>query len=47
MNLRYHRLAVQDVREILDYYEGKAGKTLADRLFGSLLATIAQVQSNP
>jgi len=47
MMLLYHRLAVRDVREILDYYEGEAGKHLADRFFDELLGVIRQIQANP
>lgn len=33
MKLIYHRLAVRDVRDMLDYYESEAGPQLADRFF--------------
>ena len=47
MKLIYHRLAVRDVREVLDYYETEAGSPLADRFFGGLLAIIEKIQANP
>ena len=47
MKLVYHRLAVRDVREALDYYEREAGSHLADRFFREFLATIGRIQANP
>lgn len=47
MSLVYHRLAVRDVREILEYYEKEAGPPLADRFFNDLLATVDRVVANP
>lgn len=46
MKLRYHRLAVRDVRDVLDYYESEAGSPLADRFLNELLATIDKIQAN-
>jgi plasmid stabilization system protein ParE len=43
----YHRLAVRDVRQILDHYEGEAGRPLADRFFADFLATVAKALENP
>lgn len=37
MKLIYHRLAVPDVHEVLDYYKSEAGRPLADRFFNGLL----------
>jgi plasmid stabilization system protein ParE len=45
MKLIYHRLAVRDVREVVDYYESEAGTQLADRFFGKLLDAIGKIQS--
>ena len=39
MRVVYHRLAVRDVRQILDHYEIEAGTQLADRFFNDLMAT--------
>ena len=47
MKVVYHRLAVRDVRQILDYYESQAGSNLADRFFTDLLATIGKALENP
>jgi len=47
VKVTYHRLAVRDVREILDHYESEAGSALADRFFGALLATIGKALENP
>jgi len=47
MKLVYHRLAVRDVRQILDHYESEAGSHLADRFFNDLLATIAKALGTP
>jgi len=47
VKLIYHRLAVRDVREILDYYEGEAGTPLADRFFEDLMAVIGKLRENP
>jgi plasmid stabilization system protein ParE len=47
MKLIYHRLAVRDVQEVLDYYESEAGPQLADRFFSELLDTIGKIQTNP
>jgi plasmid stabilization system protein ParE len=43
----YHRLAVRDVREILDHYESEGGPALADRFFDDLLGGIAKAVENP
>jgi plasmid stabilization system protein ParE len=43
----YHRLAVRDVREILDHYEVEGGRALADRFFDELLAAIGKAVKNP
>jgi plasmid stabilization system protein ParE len=47
MKLVYHRLAVRDVREVLDYYENEAGGHLADRFFDEFLAIIDKIRTNP
>lgn len=47
MKIIYHRLAVRDVREILDHYENEAGAKLGDRFFNDFLATVAKAVSNP
>ena len=47
MKAVYHRLAVRDVRNILDYYESEAGSPLADRFFSDFLLTVAKAQENP
>ena len=47
MRLSYHRLAIRDVRQILDYYESEAGADLAGRFFAELLATIGKAIENP
>ena len=47
MKLVYHRLAVRDVREVLDYYENEAGSQLADRYFDELLSIIDKLRANP
>ena len=47
MKIAYHRLAVRDVRQILDHYESEAGTALADRLFEELLATVEKALANP
>lgn len=47
MRASYHRLAVRDVRQILDHYETEAGKPLADRFFATLLAVIEKALENP
>ncbi len=47
MKTVYHRLAVRDVRQILDYYESEAGSPLADRFFADLLSTAAKARENP
>ena len=47
MKAAYHRLAVRDVREILDYYEIEAGSSLADRFFKDLLSTVAKALASP
>ena len=47
MKLIYHRLAVRDVRNVLDYYESEAGGPLADRFFNEPLAIIDKIQANP
>ena len=40
MKTVYHRLAVRDVRQILDHYESEAGRPLADRFFSDFLLTV-------
>jgi len=47
MKLIYHRLAVRDIRDVLDYYESEAGIALADRFFNELLTIIDKIQANP
>jgi plasmid stabilization system protein ParE len=47
MRLIYHRLAVREVREVLDYYESVADKQLADRFFEEFLEMIRQIQAHP
>lgn len=47
MKLVYHRLAVRDVREVLDYYESEAGSHLADRFYEGMLDIIGKIQANP
>lgn len=47
MKLVYHRLAVQDVHEVLDHYVSESGSHLADRFFESLLTVIEKIQANP
>jgi toxin ParE1/3/4 len=47
MKLIYHRLAVRDVRQILDHYENEAGPRLGDRFFSDLLATLGKALANP
>lgn len=47
MKVLYHRLAVRDVREVLDYYERKAGKHLADRFYNEFVEAVTKIQSNP
>jgi plasmid stabilization system protein ParE len=47
MKVIYHRLAVRDIRQILDYYESEAGPPLADRFFNDFLATVGKALSNP
>jgi len=47
MKLIYHRLAVRDVREVLDYYEDEAGSHLTDRFFADFLAIIDKIRANP
>jgi plasmid stabilization system protein ParE len=43
----YHRLAVRDVREVLDHYEEVAGRHLADRFYVDLMATNERAVANP
>ena len=45
--LIYHRMAVRDVREVLDYYENEAGSHLADRFYKDFMTVIAKIQTNP
>ena len=47
MKLIYHRLAVRDVRQILDHYEIEVGGHLADRFFKDLLETVSKAMINP
>jgi plasmid stabilization system protein ParE len=47
MKVIYHRLAVRDIRQILDYYENGAGPQLGDRFFKDLLATLDKALANP
>lgn len=47
MKVIYHRLAVRDVRQIVDYYESEAGPLLADRFFTDLLSTISKALADP
>lgn len=47
MKAVYHRHAVRDLRQILDYYEVESGERLADRFFENLLATVAKALANP
>ncbi len=47
MKAVYHRLAVRDVRQILDHYESEAGSSLADRFFSDFLSTVAKARDNP
>ena len=47
MKVIYHRLAVRDVREILDHYQVEAGSQLADRFINEVLATVAKALANP
>ncbi len=47
MKVIYHRLAVRDIRKILDYYEGEAGSQLADRFFNDFLGTVGKALANP
>lgn len=47
MKVVYHRLAVRDVRQILDHYEEEAGRKLADRFFDTLLATLDKALTSP
>jgi len=47
MKLIYHRLAVRDVREVLDYYQSESGQHLADRFYGEFVETIRKIQENP
>jgi len=44
--LYYHRLAVRDVRQILDHYETEAGDGLADRFFETLLAVLEKARAS-
>ncbi len=43
----YHRLAVRDAREILEYYESEGGNPLACRFYDDLIATIEKAVGNP
>jgi len=47
MRITYHRLAVRDVRQILDHYEAEAGPVLADRFFAELPTTLERALANP
>ena len=47
MKIIYHRLAVRDVRQILEHYSAAAGPALADRFFAELLATLENALANP
>lgn len=47
MKVVYHRLAVRDVRQILDYYESEAGPRLAERFFEDVRATVAKTLASP
>lgn len=47
MRLAYHRLAVQDIRGILDHYEHVSGVDLADRFFAELVNCIKKATENP
>lgn len=47
MKVAYHRLAVRDARQILDYYETEAGAELADRFFQELLTSVRKALANP
>lgn len=47
MKIIYHRLAVRDIRQILDHYENEAGSRLGDRFFNDLLATLDKALANP
>jgi len=47
MRLAYHRLAIQDIRGILDHYENVSGIELANRFFDGLIATIRKATDNP
>lgn len=47
MRASYHRLAVRDVRQILDHYESEAGSQLADRFFSTLLTAVEKALRNP
>ena len=47
MEVIYHRLIQQDLREALDYYEEEGGPELADRFFDEAEVTVARVLNNP
>lgn len=47
MKVVYHRLAVRDVRQILEHYEIEAETQLADRFLNDLLAMIGEALANP
>ena len=47
MKAVYHRLAVRDARQILDYYETEAGALLSDRFFQDLLTSVSRALENP
>lgn len=47
MKVIYHRLAVRDVRQIVEYYESEAGSRLANRFFEDLLVILEKARTNP
>lgn len=47
MKVIYHRLAVREIRQILDHYEAEGGSHLADQFFADFLATLTKARENP
>ncbi len=47
MQVIYHKLIQEDLREALDYYETEGGSTLADRFFDEVEVAAAKAIKNP
>ncbi len=43
----FHRLVNRDLRDALDYYEGKGGSKLGDKFYLEAEIAVAEIEANP